>query len=82
MCLRSPPASLETSFVLSNHSPTLTPTPMRNHGGEELARSPTTSLFSNDDVFREYKELLQAATTLVTFNWDAESSKGVFVPIP
>ena len=55
---------------------------MRNHGGEELARSPTTSLFSNDYVFREYKELLQAATTLVTFNWDAESLKGVFVPIP
>ena len=84
MCLRSPPASLETSFVLSNHSPTLTPTPIHNHGGEELAWSPTPAYksVSNDYVFWEYKELLQATTTLITFNWDTESSKGVLVPIP
>ena len=84
MRLPSPPASLETRFALSGRSPTLTPTPMRSHGGEELFRSPTPAYESVSDgsVFWEYKELLGAAKTLVTFEWDAESLKGTLVPIP
>lgn len=84
-----PPTALTAGFVLANRSTPVTPTPKRNNGPGEPMRSPITMQeFSSkkpsreDSIFLEYKLLLKRATTLTTFEWDADNAKGVLLPIP
>lgn len=82
--------SLDATVAISDHSRSspVTPTPRRFIGGEHM-RSPISALefntkktSRNDDIFLRYKQALKTATTLVTFEWDAENSQGKLVPIP
>ncbi|KAF9778392.1 hypothetical protein BJ322DRAFT_1108801 [Thelephora terrestris] len=83
------PALFEARIALSSRATPVTPTPRRVRGGDDLLRSPISAReFSSkksrrdDSIFSEYKAILRRATTLVTFEWDAQTSKGALVPIP
>ncbi|KAF9786649.1 hypothetical protein BJ322DRAFT_1106776 [Thelephora terrestris] len=82
------PAPCDFRTGHSNRLTPVTPTPKRAQGSSDLTRSPISAVeFSakkssrDDSVFRKYKASLRLATTLVTFEWDAENSKGTLVPI-
>jgi hypothetical protein len=85
----SSPAPLDARFVLSNRSTPVTPTPRRVRDAGDVMRSPISAqefsakkVSRDDSIFKEYRACLKRATTLTTFEWDAENLKGVLVPIP
>ncbi|KAF9777753.1 hypothetical protein BJ322DRAFT_1109980 [Thelephora terrestris] len=88
MVSTSSPAPPDARVVFSNRVTPVTPTPKRNRGVGDLVRSPiTTQEFISkktsreDSIFQVYKTELRRKTTLVTFEWDPESSTGDLIPV-
>lgn len=81
-------STLEADRSPSNHPALATPTPPSPERGRSSVRTPTLATeprsqvpLPDDGIFEKYQARLRTLTTLATFKWDAEHSKGILVPI-
>jgi hypothetical protein len=77
-----PPSSPSALHPAGMHPSSSPPPPEAGSVLHSHSTSPTPTPESDHGVFQEYGTLLKNATTLVTFGWDPENSRGELTPIP